>query len=605
MKTLKRLSILLFSSLLLISCGNKHKSHTYDFEKGQWFWSETENGYAASLTVFCDKCDENTKGHKLELEANVTSNVNNPTCTENGKTIYTATVEFDGKTYENTKEIVLEASGHNYTTMVVDGEYRKTYQALEQFDDSQLSVKIICETCGHEKTLTHDDYFIVYSSFGMDYLAGGDTYVEISYYGLRKVLNDLTVNFIPNEITGFADNYTISCGSLPDFSGVSSTANDVTFAYYRDSEMTDQVEESQLSGGNYFVKASSGGKNYVLVTKTATLTVNHVFDKEVVDPQYLKTAASEYNDAIYYKSCDCGEASTIETFTVAGTKLKALVANSSVASYEIVNQDAPDGYSTVTKGTVTYNNDDQGHTFLANVSIDEFSSVFFAFKTENRRFCNSNWEIELKKDEWYFVTIVKNNDSTFTSTVKDKDGTTKFGYENKNSFAEALLYYNWDGDSPNLVWYSTEVRGIRPEPVGAVVSASTVTPFETTTISAPAGYTSVIKGTTTYNDSDQGTAFLSNLDIHEYSSVFFAFKTGVRSFTNSVYAKKLNADEWYFVTVTNNGNGTYTSVVKDKTGTEKFSYENKNSFANSLPYYNWSGDGNLVWYSTEVRGNLL
>ena len=45
----------------------------------------------------------------------------------------------------------------------------------------------------------------------------------------------------------------------------------------------------------------------------------HVFDQQVVDAKYLKSAATCTADAVYYKSCTCGEASTTDTFTATGT----------------------------------------------------------------------------------------------------------------------------------------------------------------------------------------------------------------------------------------------------------------------------------------------
>lgn len=58
-------------------------------------------------------------------------------------------------------------------------------------------------------------------------------------------------------------------------------------------------------------------------TATATLTIKgahtHVFDQEVATKDYLKSAATCTADAVYYKSCTCGVASTTDTFTATGT----------------------------------------------------------------------------------------------------------------------------------------------------------------------------------------------------------------------------------------------------------------------------------------------
>ena len=47
----------------------------------------------------------------------------------------------------------------------------------------------------------------------------------------------------------------------------------------------------------------------------------HTYDQEIQKPETLKSAADCTNDAVYFKSCSCGEISTTETFTAAGTQL--------------------------------------------------------------------------------------------------------------------------------------------------------------------------------------------------------------------------------------------------------------------------------------------
>ena len=671
----KLLSLFFLGVLLLTACTKAHK-HTYDLTNGQWFWSETETGYSASFTALCKGCDENAEGHQLKLEATVTKKVNEPTCTADGATVYTATVEYEGKSYSDNKQIPIESTGHTYSSISVEGDYPKAYHAFDTFDDSGLTVKVVCEACGDESILSKDDYFVVYNAFGMDYLSVGDTSVTISYQGARKVLDGLTVtpitvnapeqdsssfvydgeekvyaieeseyytvsgnkatnagdydvvislndktnyawnngssddlvyhftvNKAENEIVGFEENYNTTCGAIPDFSGVSSTANDVVITYYKDSEMSEEIQLSDISEGTYYIKAISGGANYVQVVKTSTLTVNHSFECEVVDEKYLKTEATEFENAVYYKSCVCGEASTTNFFSAEGTKLPTLVANSSFSPSEVVDEDAPEGYSTVSKGDVGYADSDQGKLFLANIDISAYSSVSFAFKTGNRRLCDNNWNSPLPIGEWHYVTVSQNIDGTYTSVVKDANGNTIFSYESKVSFKDSLPYYNWDGDQPSMIWYSTEVIGIRLDPAGLFVANSSFEPSETVNEASPKGYSTVKRGNVGYTDDDQGKTFLTNLDISAYSSVSFAFKTENRRLCNDKWGSPLAIGEWFFVTITNNDNGTYTSVIKDANGTTKFGYENKNSFRESLLYYNWDGDQpSMIWYSTEVRG---
>ena len=58
----------------------------------------------------------------------------------------------------------------------------------------------------------------------------------------------------------------------------------------------------------------------VSVKATYTIPHTHTYDQEIQKPETLKSAADCTNDAVYFKSCSCGEISTTETFTAAGTQ---------------------------------------------------------------------------------------------------------------------------------------------------------------------------------------------------------------------------------------------------------------------------------------------
>ena len=59
----------------------------------------------------------------------------------------------------------------------------------------------------------------------------------------------------------------------------------------------------------------------VSVKATYTIPHTHTYDQEIQKPETLKSAADCTNDEVYFKSCSCGEISTTETFTAAGTQL--------------------------------------------------------------------------------------------------------------------------------------------------------------------------------------------------------------------------------------------------------------------------------------------
>ncbi len=82
--------------------------HSY----GEPVWRWSEDGKTCKVTFTCEK-DET---HKESPKVDVTSAVKTPaTCTETGVTTYTATVEFNGQTYTDTKEVAdIPATGHSY-----------------------------------------------------------------------------------------------------------------------------------------------------------------------------------------------------------------------------------------------------------------------------------------------------------------------------------------------------------------------------------------------------------------------------------------------------------------------------------------------------------
>ena len=82
----------------------------HSYGKPVWNWSE--DGKTCTVTFTCEK-DEN---HKESPKVDVTSAVKTPaTCTETGVTTYTATVEFNGQTYTDTKDVAdIPATGHSY-----------------------------------------------------------------------------------------------------------------------------------------------------------------------------------------------------------------------------------------------------------------------------------------------------------------------------------------------------------------------------------------------------------------------------------------------------------------------------------------------------------
>ena len=82
--------------------------HSY----GEPVWNWSEDGKTCTVTFTC----ANDETHKESPKVTVTSKIKTPaTCTENGVTTYTATVEFNGETYTAKKDVAdIPAIGHSY-----------------------------------------------------------------------------------------------------------------------------------------------------------------------------------------------------------------------------------------------------------------------------------------------------------------------------------------------------------------------------------------------------------------------------------------------------------------------------------------------------------
>ena len=78
---------------------------TREYHEPTWTWT----GTTAASATFTAKDDA---GYKKTVAASLSSATTPATCTEAGKTVYTATVSFHGKTYTDSKETEIQALGH-------------------------------------------------------------------------------------------------------------------------------------------------------------------------------------------------------------------------------------------------------------------------------------------------------------------------------------------------------------------------------------------------------------------------------------------------------------------------------------------------------------
>ena len=133
---------------------NEKEEHIHEYGTPEFVWSED---YQTCTSVFnCESCDDQQK-----IECDITSETTDPTCTEEGKTVYTATVSFEGKEYSDTQEEVIPATGHTYEyTDNGDGTHTKICTAG---DDTVIERHIyqdsICISCGAEEPEEHEHVY--------------------------------------------------------------------------------------------------------------------------------------------------------------------------------------------------------------------------------------------------------------------------------------------------------------------------------------------------------------------------------------------------------------------------------------------------------------
>ncbi len=110
--------------------------HKYTGEP-TWAWSEDNGNAVAKFT--CDVC-----GESCYVETTTTSKTEGASCTENGKTIYTAKVTFGGTVYTGTKQVTIPATGHTYEQV---GEH---FTWAEDYSSAYVTIQ--CH-CGDTKTV--------------------------------------------------------------------------------------------------------------------------------------------------------------------------------------------------------------------------------------------------------------------------------------------------------------------------------------------------------------------------------------------------------------------------------------------------------------------
>lgn len=103
-------------------------THTHVWGQPAWTWNADNT---AKATFTCEK----DSAHQETVTASVTSQVEKePGCEEPGETVYTATVEWGGQTYTDSKRVETAATGHTPGEAVKENEVAATCEKEGSYD---------------------------------------------------------------------------------------------------------------------------------------------------------------------------------------------------------------------------------------------------------------------------------------------------------------------------------------------------------------------------------------------------------------------------------------------------------------------------------------
>ncbi len=131
-----------YTTFICSRCGDSYVDDYVDplghaWGEPEWTW----DGDTAAAKFVC----ANDSDHVETMNATVISQTTPATCEADGQTIYTATVEFNGKTYTNKKTVILPATGHTPGEPVRENEVAATCTTAGSYDEV-----VYCTACGAE-----------------------------------------------------------------------------------------------------------------------------------------------------------------------------------------------------------------------------------------------------------------------------------------------------------------------------------------------------------------------------------------------------------------------------------------------------------------------
>lgn len=247
------------------------------------------------------------------------------------------------------------------------------------------------------------------------------------------------------------------------------------------------------------------------------------------------------------------------------------IAEAAVEDSELVNDMGSSllRFKQVSHKTLVGGDNLQGKTFIDNPILDGVTFAEFAFLTMNRPLCNNTWAIGLSTKTWYLAKFTVAAENDVSCSIYTLDGTVKFSYEHKTSFAASLPYYNFSGNGEDMEFYSTEIRSvvnktITTTKIDECAFSSNGVKMDPAFVNAPHGFEQVSHWR---NDeaAELNGVYYSGLDLSGYATVTFAAKTTGYFLLNNWSDVVVN--KWIVFELTNNGNNKWNLEVTYLDGT--------------------------------------
>ncbi|MCD8006911.1 MAG: leucine-rich repeat protein [Oscillospiraceae bacterium] len=429
-----------------INIGSVIPANGHSYGVPEFTWGEDYSTCIATFT--CTEGDD-----KQNVAATVTPATNAATCIEDGKTVYTATVSFNGETYTAEQTVTIQATGHSWdegistksATCTEDGEITYTclvcgetyaeeipatghsYEAVVTEPTCTASgyTTYICTACG--ESYTADETEATGHSYVATFTWAGDlssATVELRCSACDDVVTEtLTptisivngvytasvtyggVTYNSEPITTYQIKWldydgtelrtdTVIAGEMPSYSGTPTREADAQYTY-------------TFNGWDSEVVAASADATYT-ATYTATLNT-YTVEWVNYNGDVLETDTVEYGTTPSYKGATpTREATAQYTYTFAGWDMEVVAVTGNVTYTATFS-------ATLNTYTVTWVDEDGTTVLETDVDVPYGETPKYDGATPTKA---SDDEYSYTFDSWSPAVSTVTGDATYTATYK-------------------------------------------------------------------------------------------------------------------------------------------------------------------------------------------